>query len=81
MSEIHIIFRTNRMRWTGTVFYLIGMVLAAFNKYPENLFFGAVGGILWCAVGLRIRDVPLWLVEAAAALIYLAGIVAYFWRM
>jgi len=66
------------MRWTGTFFYLVSMALTAFNIYPLNLFFGAVGGLLWCGVGLRIKDVPLWLVEAAAALIYLAGIVAYF---
>jgi len=66
------------MRWTGTAFYLVSMMLTAFNIYPLNLFFGAVGGLLWCMVGLRIKDVPLWLVEAAAALIYLAGIVAYF---
>lgn len=67
------------MRWTGTVLYLIGMVLTAFNIYPANLVFGALGGAFWCAVGVRSRDVPLWVVEAAAAAIYLAGILRYFY--
>ena len=67
------------MRWTGTALYLIGMILTAFNIYPANLFFGALGGFFWCMVGLRIKDSPLWVLEAAAAVVYLAGIVMYFW--
>lgn len=65
------------IRWTGTLAYLVGMALTAANVYPANLIFGALGGALWCAVGLGQRDRALVTVEAASAGIYLAGLAAW----
>lgn len=64
-------------RWAGTVAYLIGMVLTAANVFPHNLVFGALGGLLWCMVGLDAEDRALVTVEAASAAIYLAGLVSW----
>lgn len=64
-------------RWLGTGFYLIGMVLTSINIYPLNLVFGALGGIFWCLVGLRLKDSALIVVEAASAGIYLFGLVIW----
>jgi hypothetical protein len=64
-------------RWVGTTSYLVGMVLTAFNIYPANLVFGALGGILWCLVGLGYKDKALVLVEAASAGIYLSGLILW----
>lgn len=64
-------------RWAGTVAYLIGMALTAWNIYPHNLVFGATGGLLWCLVGFEARDRALITVEAASAAIYLAGLVGW----
>lgn len=62
-------------RWTGTISYLIGMVLTSLNIFPLNLLFGAVGGALWCLVGIQGKDRALVTVEAASFGIYMFGIV------
>ncbi len=63
------------MRWAGTAFYLVGMALTSINIYPLNLVFGALGGTLWCLVGIQWKDKALILVEAASAGIYVFGLV------
>lgn len=63
------------IRWTGTIAYLIGMVLTSLNVFPLNLLFGTLGGTLWCLVGLKQQDKALITVEAATAGIYLFGLV------
>jgi hypothetical protein len=65
------------VRWAGTAFYLVGMVLTAINIYPLNLVFGALGGALWCLVGIQWKDKALILVEAASAGIYLFGLIVW----
>lgn len=67
-------------RWSGTVFYLVGMVLTALNIYPLNLVFGALGGTLWCLVGIKAKDTALIVVEAASAGIYLFGLIVWSWK-
>lgn len=64
-------------RWSGTGFYLTGMVLTALNIYPLNLVFGALGGTLWCLVGIKAKDTALIVVEAASAGIYLFGLIIW----
>lgn len=63
------------IKWLGTITYLIGMVLTAFNIFPLNLIFSAIGGILWCIAGVIAKDKPLVIVELASAMIYLAGLI------
>ena len=63
------------IKWLGTITYLIGMVLTAFNIFPLNLIFSAIGGTLWCIAGFIARDKPLILVEMASAMIYLIGLI------
>ena len=65
------------MKWAGTSTYLVGMVLTALNIYPLNLVFGALGGTLWCLVGIKAKDTALIVVEAASAGIYLFGLVIW----
>ena len=68
------------MKWAGTSTYLVGMVLTALNIYPLNLVFGALGGTLWCLVGIKAKDTALIVVEAASAGIYLFGLVIWSWK-
>lgn len=67
------------MNWAGTVLYLVGMLLTSWNVYPLNLLFGALGGFAWFVVGISRRDVALVVVELAAAVIYVAGLVRWYW--
>jgi len=62
------------MKWTGTVMYLIGMLLTAANVYPVNLVFGAIGGGIWAMVGMQSQDRALITVELASCGIYTAGL-------
>lgn len=68
------------MKWAGTSTYLVGMVLTALNIYPLNLVFGALGGTLWCLVGIKSKDTALIVVEAASAGIYLFGLIVWSWK-
>jgi hypothetical protein len=65
----------NKLKWTATTLYLIGMVLTAANIFPLNLIFSAIGGTLWCIAGFIAKDKPLILVEMASAMIYLVGLI------
>jgi len=65
----------NSLKWFGTVTYLIGMFLTAFNFYPYNLLFGVIGGMSWFIVGWYQKDLALKVVELASAGIYMAGLI------
>jgi hypothetical protein len=64
----------DKLKWFGTVTYLIGMVLTAFNVYPWNLLFGVIGGTSWFIVGWYQKDLALKVVELASAGIYMTGL-------
>lgn len=66
------------IRWAGTLAYLVGMVLTSANIYPLNLYFGALGGIFWAFVGVKNKDNALIVVEVAAAMIYIAGLISHY---
>jgi hypothetical protein len=62
-------------KWLGTILCLIGICLTSFNIYPYNVWFSLVGSFLWTVAGFMQRDIPLFLVEAVAVAMYLAGVV------
>ena len=62
------------LKWAGTVLCLVGIALTAFNYFPANVWFSLVGSFLWTVAAYLQRDVPLFLVEAIAVLMYIAGI-------
>ena len=64
------------LKWWGTSLCLVGIALTSFNIYPWNIFLGLVGSALWAKAGWDADDVPLFLVEAAAVVMYIAGVVA-----
>lgn len=65
------------IKWSGTIFCLIGIGLTSFNIYPLNLFFGLVGSALWTLAGFLQQDAPLVLVEAVAVIIYVMGVITW----
>lgn len=62
------------IKWAGTTLCLIGILLTSLNIYPINVVFGLVGSGFWTLAGIYQRDMPLFLVEAVAALFYLMGL-------
>ena len=65
------------IKWAGTTLCLIGILLTSLNIYPINVVFGLVGSGFWTLAGIYQRDMPLFLVEAVAALFYLMGLVLW----
>jgi uncharacterized membrane protein len=71
--------RINEMlRWTGTIFCLIGIALTSLNIFPLNLWFGFIGSGMWAYAGLRTKDLALFVVEIVAVLMYLGGLIKLF---
>jgi hypothetical protein len=62
------------IKWSGTIFCLIGIALTSFNIYPLNLVFGMIGSALWTFAGFLQQDAPLLLVEAVAVAMYFIGL-------
>jgi hypothetical protein len=65
------------IKWAGTILCLIGIALTSFNIYPLNLALGLVGSALWTIAGFIQRDPPLYIVEAVAVGMYLAGLITW----
>lgn len=64
------------IKWLGTILCLVGICLTSFNYYPMNVVFSLFGSALWTLAGFLQRDVPLFLVEAVAVVIYIAGVIS-----
>jgi drug/metabolite transporter (DMT)-like permease len=62
------------VKWIGTILCLIGIALTSMNVYPSNIWFGFVGSAVWAFAGVYQRDIPLFLVEFVAVLMYAVGI-------
>ena len=66
------------IKWTATVFVVIGASLNAFSVEPYNVFVLLVGTTLWMIVGLLWFDRALIVVNACIFAIYLVGVISYF---
>lgn len=62
------------IKWIGTILCLIGIALTSMNVYPSNIWFGFVGSAVWAFAGIYQKDIPLFLVEFVAVLMYAVGI-------
>jgi len=67
----------NELKWWGTGLCLVGIALTSFNIFPLNIIFGFIGSGLWTLAGYLQKDMPLFLVEFVATIIYAAGIISY----
>jgi len=63
------------MKWTGTIFCLIGIGLTSLNIFPLNLWFGLIGSGLWAWSGVQQKDYALFTVEFVAVAMYLGGLI------
>ena len=67
------------IKWLGTILCLIGIALTSFNIYPINIVLSLIGSALWTWAGWAQKDMPLFLVEAVAVVMYMAGVIALFY--
>jgi hypothetical protein len=65
------------IKWLGTILCLCGIFLTSFNIYPLNVVLSLIGSTLWTVAAIIQRDKPLFLVEAVAVVLYIAGLITY----
>lgn len=68
------------LKWWGTTLCLVGIGLTSINVYPLNILFGLVGSALWTWAGWKQDDMPLFLVELVAVIMYFGGTVLYIYN-
>ena len=66
------------IKWVSSFIILIGMALTSINLTPFNLNFHFVGVSGWLIVGLMWHDRALMVVNSVAAMIFLMGILRYY---
>lgn len=66
-----------RLKWTGTILCLLGILFTSLNIYPLNILIGFIGSGLWALAGYAEDDTPLFVVEIVATIFYAGGITLY----
>ena len=46
----------SKIKWVGTIFVLIGILLTNVNIYPLNIFIHGLGVMFWTAFGFMSKD-------------------------
>ena len=65
------------IKWTSSIFLIIGMILTAYNIFPYNLYFHVVGLAGWLSVSIIWNDRSLIMLNTVALVIYAIGIISY----
>ena len=65
----------NAIKWTGSIFIIISMILTASNIYPYNLYTAIPGTLLWIYVSFMWNDKSLIAMNFTALTIYMLGII------
>ena len=66
------------IKWVSSFIILIGMALTSINLTPFNLYFHFIGVSGWLIVGVMWHDRALMVVNSVAAMIFLMGILRYY---
>jgi len=62
------------IKWTGSVFLIVSMMMTSANIFPLNLYVALVGMIGWLIVGILWHDRALIVLNAVSVAIYGVGI-------
>ena len=67
------------IKWSASVFIIIGMLMSSLNLFPYNLFLHLIGVSGWFVVGMLWHDRSLIVVNAIAVFIFLSGIIKHYY--
>ena len=62
------------IKWTGSVFLIVAMMMTSANIFPLNLYVALVGMTGWLIVGILWHDRALIVLNAVSVAIYGVGI-------
>jgi len=66
------------MKWTATVILILGTAVNGLGYYPLGPLMLVLGGLVWLAVAVRVRDVPLIVTNLVMSLV---GLTTVLWRL
>ena len=66
------------LKWFGTVFVIIGILLTNLNIFPLNIFLHSVGVLFWTVYGFSIKDKAILTNFGFQIPIFVFGIINYF---
>jgi hypothetical protein len=69
---------TNIAKWLGTLVLVIGAAVNGLGIYPAGPIIMVLGGIIWLAVAIRIRDSALATTNAVMTLVTAIAIVIHY---
>jgi len=62
------------IKWTGSMFLIVAMMMTSVNIFPLNLYVALVGMTAWLVVGILWHDRALIVLNAVSVAIYGVGI-------
>ena len=62
------------IKWTGSLFLIVAMMMTSANIFPSNLYVALVGMTGWLIVGILWHDRALIVLNAVSVAIYGVGI-------
>ena len=62
------------IKWTGSLFLIVAMMMTSANVFPLNLYVALVGMVAWLVVGILWHDRALIVLNAVSLAIYTLGI-------
>lgn len=62
------------IKWTGSMFLIVAMMMTSVNIFPLNLYVALVGMTAWLVVGILWHDRALIVLNAVSVAIYGLGI-------
>ena len=66
------------MKWTATVILILGTAVNGLGFYPQGPLLLVLGGVVWLAVAVRVRDVPLIVTNLVMSVV---GLTTVLWRL
>ena len=66
------------LKWLGTIFVLVGILLTNFNYYPWNIFIHSIGVVFWTYTGFLLKDKAMLTNFGFQIPIFLFGILNFF---
>ena len=70
----------NKIKWLGTFFVLVGILLTNLNNYPLNIFLHGTGVIFWTISGYFSNDKAILTNFGFQIPIFIFGILNFFLR-
>jgi hypothetical protein len=63
------------LKWTATAVLIVGTGVNGLGMYPEGPALLVLGGFIWLAVAVRIKDAPLIVTNLVMSVVGLAAII------